>query len=176
MEGGIRKTIILTVDSDLYSELKIISSAEEKTVEELLQNWIQNLVKNRGSTQMINSDDLEKAKRELKEARESIGKSPIPSPIGAGLGLDSALKAPNTNLGIGLGSSGDTGTGSGSKTRFIRNVNEAVSVKGLSEETIVFFCGFCFQKCRIPKQYIGQKVDCPRCRNPLQVPERSSTT
>lgn len=173
MDGGIRKTIILTVDGELYSELKIIASAEEKTIEELLQTWVQNLVKNRGSTQMINADDLEKAKRELKEAREAMGKNTPPSPLGTGLGLDSTMKIQGTNVGVGLGSKDANPK---TQTRFIRNVNEAVAVKGASEETIVFFCGFCFQKCRIPKQYIGQKVDCPRCRNPLQVPERSSTT
>lgn len=165
MEGGIKKTIILTVNGDLYSELKIIANSEEKTVEEMLQEWIRNLVKTRGSTQVISTDELERAKREIIEAKENQRSETNLGNFGIGTG-------------VGLGGGPSTPSEVRSQTRFIRNSNEAVSVGGgdVPQDTVVFFCRYCFQKCRIPRQYIGQKVDCPRCRNSLVVPERSTST
>jgi hypothetical protein len=149
MAGGIKKTVILTVDSDLYSELKIIANTEHKTVEVMLEDWVKHLVKTRGSTQMIRADDLQSAKEQLRGAAKQMGlRTNVPNPH----------EDPTQ------------------KTRFIKG-GAAVSLgEEKAEETIVFFCRFCFQKCRISKHFVGQEVECPRCRNPLEVPHKSSSS
>jgi DNA-directed RNA polymerase subunit F len=48
LTGGFKKTIILSVEPKLYSDLKVIASSEQKTIEDMLQDWIQHLVETRG--------------------------------------------------------------------------------------------------------------------------------
>jgi hypothetical protein len=147
LTGGFKKTIILSVEPKLYSDLKVIASSEQKTIEDMLQDWIQHLVETRGNTQYINAQDLAQARQEI-----------------AGDPQVSASQASQNRVGVGDSTKE-------SKTRFIRNPNQPISVAGGdAEETVVFFCRFCFQKCRVPKQYLGKRVECPRCRNALEVP------